>query len=99
MAEALILEFSGVGIEEYQAVNNILGLDGTTGGGDWPAGMVSHVAATGEGGNLAVVEVWDTQAAQGEFMSSRLGPALAQAGLPEPTRIAWFSVVGAHHSH
>lgn len=27
-------------------------------------------------------------------MNSRLGPALAQAVAPQPTRVEWFSVIG-----
>ncbi|MDX6538473.1 MAG: hypothetical protein QOI71_83, partial [Gaiellales bacterium] len=36
MADGLILEFEGVGAEEYMAVNRALGIDVTTGAGEWP---------------------------------------------------------------
>lgn len=96
MSEALILEFTGTSEEQYKAVNGILGIDPETGKGDWPSGMVSHVGAAGAAGNLLVFEVWDSKESQGAFMESRLGPALGQVGLPEPSRLEWLSVLGRH---
>jgi hypothetical protein len=98
MSEVLIIEFDA-SPEEYKAVNTILGIDQDTGEGDWPAGMKSHTAGAAAGGGLMVVEVWDSQEAQGEFMSSRLGPALGEAGLNEPKRIEWMSGLSSHHFH
>ena len=93
MAELLILEFTGVAADQYGAVNDILGVDPSTGLGDWPPGMSSHTAGFDDG-TLVVVELWDSQAAQGEFMHSRLGPALGQIGIGEPARMSWLPVVG-----
>jgi len=97
MSEALILEFKGTQAE-YDSVNEILGIDPTTGHGDWPAGLLNHVAATSASGNLVVVEVWDSQASQGNFMS-RLGPALEKIGMGAPDRQEWLSVIGTYHTH
>lgn len=97
MSEALILEFTGATAEQYNAVNSILGIDPATGTGDWPAGLLSHIGATGAGGDLMVVEVWDSQESQGAFMASRLGPALGQAGVPQPTRMEWLTILGRHN--
>jgi len=98
MSDALILEFKGVTVDQYNAVNKALGLDSQTGGGDSPDGLLSHTGATTADGGLVVFEVWDSQASQGAFMASRLGPALGQAGLPDPTRVEWLTLVG-HHTH
>lgn len=98
MAEALILEFSDVTEAQYNAVNDILGINPTTGEGDWPAGLLSHFGGMGSGGSLTVVETWDSQASQATFMESRLGPALGQIGLPAPSRVEWLDVVG-YHTH
>ena len=98
MSEALILEFQGVTVEQYQAVNKLLGLDAATGEGNSPAGLISHTGATTAGGALVVFELWDSQASQGAFMGGALGAALGQAGLPAPTRVEWLTVVG-HHTH
>jgi hypothetical protein len=47
MSDALFYEFTGVSADDYKAVNAILGLDPATGGGDWPAGLLSHTGAAG----------------------------------------------------
>ena len=97
MTEALFFEFAGVSANDYNAVNAILGLDPVAGGGDWPAGLLSHTGAAGAEGNFMVLEVWDARESQGAFMASRLGPALAQAQLSEPKRLEWLTVKG-HYS-
>lgn len=97
MSEALVIEFAGVSTDDYDTVNGILGLDVATGSGDWPDGMISHVGAAGTDSHFVVFEVWDSQASQQAFMDSRLGPALSQAGVPEPTRMEWFTVAGRHN--
>jgi len=95
MSEILVLEFAGVSVDHYQAVNKILQVDSSDGEGDWPDGLHSHVAGTCDD-RLTVVEVWESRAAQGAFMA-RLGPALEQAGLPEPSRMEWLTLVGQYH--
>ena len=98
MAESIILEFKGAGEKEYNAVNEILGIDFETGEGDWPAPLLNHTAAITADGDLVVYEIWESKAAQGEFMA-RLGPALAEVGVAPPVRMEWFTVVGHHHQH
>lgn len=98
MSEALFYEFTGVSADDYKAVNAILGLDPATGGGDWPAGLLSHIGAAGTGGGFIVFEVWDAKESQGAWMASQLGPALAQAAVAAPTRIEWLSVVGHYNA-
>jgi hypothetical protein len=94
MAEAIILEFTSPDAAAlYSTVNGILGIDSTTGKGDWPAGILSHAAGVNDDA-FVVFEVWESKAQQEEFMNSRLGPALGQAGAPEPARVEWFSVLG-----
>jgi hypothetical protein len=93
MAAALIFEFDGVDKDLYDSVNEALGLDPGSGGGDWPKGIKTHVGAAKPGG-LVVFEVWDSQADQDRFMNERLGPALQQAGVPAPSRVEWLEVAG-----
>jgi hypothetical protein len=94
MPEALILEFDGVGDEQYRAVNERLGIDPVSGRGDWPDGMVSHTGAAKSGG-LVVFEVWDSKDAQERFMNERLGKALQEGGVTSPpTRVEWLAVAG-----
>jgi hypothetical protein len=96
MSEVIILEFAGATADQYQAVNKILGVDGATGAGDWPAPLQSHIASVGAAG-LVVVEVWESQEAQAAFMA-RLGPALGEVGLPQPARMEWLSLLGRYNS-
>ncbi len=94
MAELVVLEFAEPdAVELYYKVNGLLGWEGRTPPpDDLPDGMLSHVA--GEAGDkLIVVEVWESQEAQGEFMQSRLGPAFAAANVPPPARVEWFNAV------
>lgn len=97
MAELLILEFEGLDEDAYAAVNADLGIDMHTGEGAWPAGIVSHTAGPTEGGWI-VVEVWETQADQDEFMKTRLGAALRKAGVTGPPKRAEWSKLKAHHT-
>lgn len=99
MAEVVVIEFASPGaVEIYRSVNRHLGWDGAPDAEHWPAGMLSHIAGE-QGDKLIVVEVWESQAAQGEFMHSQLGPAFAAVSAPQPARIEWFSCIGDMHQH
>ena len=98
MAAGLILEFEGVTQKEYNAVNAALGIDPTTGKGDWPAGMISHSGGLTEDGRLVVMEVWDSPEHQARFMEGRLGEALAKGGVTSPpSSVTWVELI-AHHN-
>jgi hypothetical protein len=98
MPAAVILEFEGVTLAEYDAVNKVLGIDMTTGTGDWPDGLVSHSAGLNEDGHLVVMEVWDTPEHQARFMDDRLGAALGQGGIAgPPSSVTWIELVANHH--
>jgi len=97
MADALIYEFDGVDKTQYDAVNEKLGLDPATGAGDWPAGLLSHIAGDADDGTFIVSEVWSSRAAQDEFMQAQLGAALADVGVPAPTKVRWVALI-AHHT-
>jgi hypothetical protein len=92
MSEVLILEFADGTAEQYAAVNAILGVNSVTGKGDWPGPLETHVGGFGDSG-LIVVEVWEAREAQAQFMD-RLGPALGEAGVPQPTRTEWLTLLG-----
>lgn len=94
MPAGLVLQFSGTGRAEYEAVNKRLNIDPKTGAGDWPAGLLTHAGGTTEEGNLVVVEVWDSRESQGRFMQDRLGRALQEGGVTAVPTITWFDVIG-----
>jgi hypothetical protein len=98
MAAGLILEFEGVTQKEYNAVNAALGIDPTTGAGDWPDGLISHSGGLNSDGHLVVMEVWDSPEDQARFMEGRLGEALAKGGVTEmPSSVTWIELI-AHHT-
>ncbi|MDX6245817.1 MAG: hypothetical protein QOE76_3540 [Frankiales bacterium] len=97
MSKVLILEFADATADQYWAVNKALGVDVTTGAGDWPKPLQSHIGSFSPEAGLVVVEVWDSEEAQAEFMG-RLGPALAEVGVPQPTRTQWQDLLGTHHT-
>jgi hypothetical protein len=97
MAELLILEFDGVDESDYASVNAQLGLDPETGAGEWPTGLITHLTGLVEGGRGYVIEVWESQEAQAEFMQSRLGPAMASGGVTATPKVTWAHVVGQHN--
>jgi hypothetical protein len=93
MAAGLILEFEGVSLDHYKAVNAELGIDSATGEGDWPDGLVSHSAGLNENGHLVVMEVWDTPEHQARFMEGRLAEALEKGGVTDgPSSITWIEL-------
>jgi hypothetical protein len=93
MAASVILEFEGVTLEQYDAVNAAMGIDSRTGAGDWPDGLLTHSAGLNDDGHLVVMEVWDTPEHQARFMEERLGAALAQGGVTEPpSSVTWIEL-------
>jgi hypothetical protein len=98
MAAAVILEFEGVTLKEYNAVNAVLGIDTATGEGDWPDGLVTHTAGLNDDGHLVVMEVWDTPDHQARFMETRLAAALAEGGITgPPSSVTWIEIEAHHH--
>ena len=93
MTYGIVLVFEGVSADQYWGVNDKLGInrDGT---GDWPDGLVSHVA-TATGNGLVVTEVWASKAEQERFMGERLGAALAGAQVPPPTQVLDGELINA----
>ena len=97
MAEALILEFEGFGVEEYERVNAALGIDMETGSGEWPGGLLLHSAASKPDG-FVIYELWASKEDQERFMDERLGKAMQEGGVEgPPARTEWLDVK-AHHN-
>jgi hypothetical protein len=93
MADAIIWEFDGITRDDYERVNEKLGIDP---GGDhgWPEGLLFHAGAAKPGG-WVVFEVWQSRESQERFLNDRLRPALEAAELTaSPTRVEWLEVAG-----
>jgi heme-degrading monooxygenase HmoA len=78
MAIVMRMEVPGVTIEQYEQVNEALGIqdDDTA-----PDGLVFHAAGATEEGFL-LVDVWESEEKLGAFFE-KVGPAFAAAGIPE----------------
>ncbi len=48
-----------------------------------PPGLLSHTAGPMDGG-WRVIDVWENDESFQHFVATRLGPALAKVGMPEP---------------
>ena len=92
MADAIILEFTGVDADQYWAVNDKLGIDMKGGSGPYPAGLITHAGGLADDGRFVVSEVWESRDAQSAFMAGQLGAALGTVGVPEPDRVTWISL-------
>jgi hypothetical protein len=83
MAIAYVVQLGGVDAARYEAVQKEVGFRDTK--GDWPKGLISHLAGATPDGGWCVVDVWDSQADRDAFVESRLAPALQKiGGLPPP---------------
>ena len=93
MAVGMVMQFRGLGEEQYEAVMRQLGL--TSNRGDWPAGIISHVAGPTPDG-WCVVDVWEAREQFDAFLRDRLRPAFdAVGGLPQPV-VTFFRVHNAY---
>jgi heme-degrading monooxygenase HmoA len=73
MAVLMVMEVPGGTIEQYEKVNDMMGIGGDA---DAPDGLIQHVAGT-DGDNLLVIDVWESQQALDRFVTDRLRAALA----------------------
>lgn len=92
MAEVIVIELD-CDPSLYPKVNQVLGLDPSTGSGQCPKGLLSHLGGGGDD-TVVVVEAWETRADQESWMTSKLGPALGEVGVPQPKRMEWFEMLG-----
>lgn len=82
MAICRIYEVEGATLDQYDEVDGKLP--------DLPEGAKYHVAGATEG-RMYVVEVWESREHVERFMQGPLGPALQEAGVPQP-KITEFEV-------
>jgi hypothetical protein len=83
MAVAILIEFPGSTVKQYDRILARLDLNGRT-----YKGGLFHVAGATEDG-LRVLDVWESQAAFDAFFKDKLGAALEAEGLGEPTISTW----------
>lgn len=88
MAVAIIMEFDGTTLEQYDEINRLMGL---TAGGPGPAGSISHWATMTDKG-LQVTDVWESREQFDAFAQEKLGPLSAKAGFAGPPTMSFHEV-------
>ena len=79
MAVALILDFEGGTLEQYDQVVEKMDL-----GGKVPPGAIFHWCAKTDNG-FRVVDFWESQEAFDKFAEEQIGPLSAEVGLGAPS--------------
>ncbi len=86
MAVALIMDFMGATLDQYDQVIEKMELGGKT-----PPGATFHwCAATDDG--IRVVDIWDDRATFDKFAEEKIGPITAEVGVPNPPEITEYAV-------
>jgi hypothetical protein len=90
MAVAVVLEFEGGTLDQYDQVIEKMGL---TPGGPTPPGALFHWVTLSDG-TLRVTDVWESREQFEQFAQEQIGPYTAEVGLPTP-EVAFHDV----HNH
>ena len=81
MAVALVLDFKGATLDQYDQVLEKMDLGGKT-----PPGGIFHWAtATDEG--FRAVDVWEDRASFDKFAEEAIGPIGQEVGIPNPPEV------------
>jgi hypothetical protein len=81
MAVALVLDFKGATLDQYDQVVEKMDLGGKTA----PGGIFHWVTATDDG--FRVVDLWEDRATFDKFAEEKIGPIGAEVGIPNPPEI------------
>ncbi len=84
MAIVMRMEAPGATVEQYEALNEVIGVDND----NPPDGLVLHVAGVTDDG-MVVIDVWESEEKLNAFFDSTLGPALADSEMePGPPTVS-----------
>jgi hypothetical protein len=76
MAVMMVMEWPGIGAEEYEAARAHVNWEG-----DLPPGAMFHVVAVTDRG-VRVTDVWESAEAFQRFVQDRLMPGVKELGIP-----------------
>jgi hypothetical protein len=91
MAIAVVMEFKGATLRQYDEVINKMGFD--RGGPGAPGGLFHWVAKTDDG--IRITDVWETREQFESFAQNQIGPITAEVGVPAPPEMTYYEV----HNH
>ena len=80
MAVAVILDFEGGTLDQYDQVIERMGFE--PGGAGAPGGLFHWVTETGNG--IRVTDVWESREQFQRFAEEKIGPLTQEMGLAEP---------------
>jgi hypothetical protein len=88
MAVAVVMDFGGATLDQY---DQVLGKMGFSAGGSGPPGALFHWATATEGG-FRVTDVWETREQFDRFAQERIGPLSAEVGLTAQPQMSFYEV-------
>ena len=88
MAVAVVLEFDGTTLEQYDQVLEKMGLEPQ---GPGPQGALFHWVTATNGG-IRVTDVWESAEAFEAFSEEEIGPKTAEVGVPGPPTVTMYEV-------
>ena len=88
MAVAIVMDFEGATLEQYDEV--IARMNFAPGGPGAPGGLFHWCMATDTG--VRTTDVWESQETFEAFTNSQIGPITAQVGVPAPPKVTVFTV-------
>src|SRR5438309_1987714 len=88
MAAAIVMEFKGATLDQYEEVISKMGF--SHGGTGAPGGMFHWVAKTDDG--IRVTDVWESREQYDQFAQEQIGPYAQQAGFPGPPEVTYYDV-------
>jgi hypothetical protein len=91
MAVAVILDFPGATLEQYDQVIQKMGF--SPGGAGGPGGLFHWVTATEDG--IRVTDVWESREQFEKFAEEEIGPRTQEVGFPGPPERTFHDV----HNH
>jgi hypothetical protein len=88
MAVAVVMEFEGGTLDQYDQVMQLMNLRQ---GGPMPNGGISHfVTATPAG--LLITDIWESREQFERFAEEQIGPFSQEAGIPGPPKMTFYDV-------
>jgi hypothetical protein len=88
MAVAVVMEFEGATLEDYDRVIDTMGYE-RRGAGD-PGGLFHWVTQTDAG--LLITDVWESKEIFDSFAAEKLGPTTAELGIAPPSSVRLYDV-------
>ena len=88
MAVAVVMEFNGATLEQYDQVIEKMHFE--PGGPGAPGGLFHWCTSTG--GGVRVTDVWESREQFDAFGREQIGPITAEVGIPGPPELTFFEV-------